>query len=295
MRYLIIISVLTLIFASGCEKDQGNPEYVKSIKQWHEKRVARLKTETGWLNLVGLYWLQEGKNTFGSAKDNDIIFPENAPAHIGAFILNDSSVSVKINPDVEVTADSHKVTDMPLKDDLTDSTTVLQQGQFRWFVINRNGKFGIRLRDLNAPLVKEFKGIETYPVNEKWKTEAKFEKYPSPKVIEIPNIIGSVENDTVEGRLVFRLNGNNYTLDPVSEGNEFFIIFADETNGEETYGAGRFLYSDKPDSLGMVELDFNKAYNPPCAFTKFATCPLPPKENYLHLKVTAGEKKYGNH
>jgi hypothetical protein len=184
---------------------------------------------------------------------------------------------------------------MKLKDDLSDSTTVLQLGSFRWFIINRDGKYGVRLRDINAPLVKEFKGIDTYPVDEKWKVEAKFELYPEPKVIEIPNIIGSVENDTVKGRLVFTLNGYSYTVDPVSEGNEFFIIFADETNGEETYGAGRFLYTDKPDSHDMVEMDFNKAYNPPCAFTKYATCPLPPKQNYLHIKITAGEKKYDNH
>lgn len=295
MRYFIILSVLSLFFINGCEKDQGSPEYVKSIKQWHEKRIARLKTETGWLNLAGLYWLQEGKNTFGSAKDNDIVFPPKAPAHIGTFILDDSSVAVKINPEVKVTTDSHPVTDMKLKDDLSGSTTVLSLDSFRWFIINRNGKYGVRLRDLDAPLVKEFKGIDTYPVNEKWKVEAKFEPYPVPKVIEIPNIIGSFEKDTVAGKLVFTIDGKTYTLDPVNEGNVFFIIFADETNGDETYGAGRFLYTNKPDSSGMVELDFNKAYNPPCAFTKYATCPLPPRDNYLHLKITAGEKKYGNH
>ncbi len=295
MRNITVVFVLILLFINGCEKDQGNPDYVRSVKQWHEQRVARLKTESGWLNLVGLYWLHEGKNTFGSAGDNDIVFPEGAPAHIGAFDLTDSLVSVNINPEIEVTADSHKVTDMILNDDLSDSTTVLQQGSYRWFVINRSGRYGIRLRNINAPLVKNFKGIDTYPVDEKWRVEAKFESYPSPKVIEIPNIIGSIETDTVEGRLVFRLNGNTFTLDPVSEGNEFFIIFADETNGEDTYGAGRFLYTEKPDSLGMVVLDFNKAYNPPCAFTRFATCPLPPKQNYLHIMVTAGEKKYGDH
>lgn len=294
MRYFIPLITLLLLF-TGCEKDIGSPDYVKSIKQWHEERIARLKTETGWLNLVGLYWLQEGKNTFGSAKDNDIVFPEKAPAHIGTFILNDSSVTVKINPEVKVTTGSRPVTDLKLKDDLSDSTTVLSYKSLRWFIINRNGRYGVRLRDLDAPLVKEFKGIDTYPVNEKWKVEAKFEPYPAPKVIEIPNIIGSFEKDTVAGRLVFNIDGKTYTLDPVSEGNEFFIIFADETNGNETYGAGRFLYTDKPDSSGMVELDFNKAYNPPCAFTKYATCPLPPKDNYLHLKITAGEKKYGNH
>ncbi len=295
LRYLIIISVLSLIFAAGCEKDQGNPEYVKSIKQWHENRISRLKKENGWLNLVGLYWLQEGKNTFGSANDNDIIFPQKAPDHIGTFILNDGIVDVKINPAVKVFSDSQIVTSMKMNDDLSDSTSVLQWGSLRWFIINRNGKYGVRLRDLDAPLVKEFKGIDMYPIDEKWRVEANFEKYPAPKVIEIPNILGSVENDTVEGRLLFKMNGEIYTLDPVSEGNEFFIIFADESNGEETYGAGRFLYTDKPDSLGMTVLDFNKAYNPPCAFTRFATCPLPPKQNYLHLKVTAGEKKYGNH
>lgn len=294
MRYFIPFIAFLLLFA-GCEKDTGSPEYVKSIKQWHAKRIARLKTETGWLNLVGLYWLQEGKNTFGSAKDNDIVFPEKAPAHIGTFILNDSSVTVIINPEVKVTTDSRPVTDMKLKDDLSDSTTVLSYKSFRWFIINRNGRYGVRLRDLDAPLVKEFKGTDTYPVNEKWKVEAKFKPYPAPKVIEIPNIIGSFEKDTVSGKLVFTIDGKSYILDPVSEGNEFFIIFADETNGNETYGAGRFLYTDKPDSSGMVELDFNKAYNPPCAFTKYATCPLPPKDNYLHLKITAGEKKYGNH
>ena len=295
MRIFTIVSLLFLITLAGCEKDKGDSQYIKSIKEWHQQRVARLKTETGWLNLVGLYWLKEGKNSFGSADDNDIVFPENAAGHIGTFMLNDSTVTVKINTGVKVVSDSQSVSEMKMNDDLSDSTTVLQSGSLRWFIINRNGRYGVRLRDLDAPLVKEFKGIDIYPVDEKWNVEAKFEKYLSPKVIEIPNVIGSVENDTVEGRLVFRLNGEMHTLDPVSEGDEFFIIFADETNGEETYGAGRFLYADKPDSLGMVILDFNKAYNPPCAFTRFATCPLPPKQNYLHLKVTAGEKKYGNH
>ncbi len=295
MRYLVFLPLLLLIIFSGCEKDNGNPQYIKAVQEWHKQRIARLKTETGWLNLAGLYWLREGENTFGSADDNDIIFPLKAPDHIGTFILDDSTVYVEINPEVKVVSDSQSVTGMKMNDDLSDSTTVLQLASLRWFIINRNGKYGVRLRDLDALLLKEFKGIDMYPIDEKWRLEAEFEKYPAPKVIEIPNIIGSVENDTVEGRLVFRLNGEIHTLDPVSEGDEFFIIFADETNGEETYGAGRFLYTEKPDSVGMVVLDFNKSYNPPCAFTRFATCPLPPKQNYLHLKVTAGEKKYGNH
>lgn len=279
----------------GCEKQKGNPEYINSIKQWHEKRISRLKSETGWLNLAGLFWLKEGPNTFGSAKDNDIIFPPNAPEHIGTLVLKDSSVTAIINPGVDVNSDSSGKKEIKLNDDLSDNPTVLQYASLRWNIINRNGKFAIRLRDLNAPLVKDFRGIDSYPVDEKWRVKAKYEAYPSPKIIAIPNIIGSVENDTVEGRLAFQLEGKNYSLDPVSEGDEFFLIFADETNGEETYGAGRFLYAEKPDSSGTTILDFNKAYNPPCAFTPYATCPLPPKQNYLHLKIMAGEKKYGNH
>ena len=295
MRYSILFFLTTLILLNGCEKESENQEYINSIKQWHQKRIERLKSETGWLNLAGLYWLKEGENTFGSAGDNDIVFPESAPAHLGTFILNDGKVTVLVNPDVQVLTDSGTIKETEMKDDLSGNPTVLQNGSLKWFIINRNGKYGIRLRDMDARLLKEFKGIDTYPIDEKWKVEAKFLPYPSPKVIEIPNIIGSVEQDTVAGKLEFKLEGNVYTLDPVSEGNEFFIIFADETNGDETYGAGRFLYTEKPDSLGMVVLDFNKAYNPPCAFTKYATCPLPPKDNYLHLKIEAGEKKYGNH
>jgi hypothetical protein len=295
MQKIIPLFLISLFLFSGCTKQKSNPEYINSIERWHKKRIERLKTETGWLNLVGLYWLKEGENTFGGAPDNNIVFPENAPAHIGTLILDNGKVTAKINPDVEVMTDSQAVKELELKDDLSANPTVLKNGSLRWYIINRNGKYGIRLRDLNAPLVKEFKGIDTYPVDEKWKVDARFIPYPSPKVIEIPNIIGSVEKDTVKGRLEFNLEGKKYTLDPVSEGNEFFIIFADETNGEETYGAGRFLYTEKPDSLGIVEMDFNKAYNPPCTFTRFATCPLPPKQNYLHLKIEAGEKKYGNH
>lgn len=295
MRYYIFVLIIFFLSVMGCEKQKGNAEYINSIKLWHENRITRLKSETGWLNLVGLYWLKEGQNTFGSAKDNDIVFPSNAPEHIGTMILKDSAVTAVINPDVDVYTDSEKVNEIKLKDDLSDTTTVLSNGSLRWNIINRNGKYGVRLRDINAPLVKDFKGIETYPVDEKWRVTAKFDSYSSPKVIAIPNIIGSVENDTVDGRLVFQLEGKTCSLDPVSEGNEFFLIFADETNGEETYGAGRFLYTEKPDSSGITILDFNKAYNPPCAFTPYATCPLPPKQNYLHLKITAGEKKYGDH
>lgn len=292
--------ILSFIFA-GCsgnnDKPVGSPQYISSIKKWHEKRVENLKKDNGWLNLAGLYWLKDGINKIGGADDNDIIFPKDiSPAHIGTILLQNDTVTIFTASHETTTLLNGKPVDkIRLYSDMTDNPTVLSNGRLRWFVIQRENKMGIRLRDLDAPLVKNFKGINTFPINENWKLTADFKPYNPPKVIEIPSIIGTTEQDTVFGSLVFNVDGKAYSLDPVEEGNEFFIIFADETSGEETYGAGRFLYAEKPDSNGKVILDFNKAYNPPCAFTPFATCPLPPKENYLHLKITAGEKKYGYH
>ena len=295
--FSFLVVLLTILF--GCNSnvsDIGSPEYISQIKLWHQKRIENLKKENGWLNLIGLFWLKDGKNTFGTNPQNDIVFPKGkAPGKIGVFILKDSTVTVKINRGVEVKYNNRPIHEMKLKTDLSGEPTELTIGFLRWFIIKRGEKYGVRLRDLNAELLSDFKGIDTYPINEDWKIIAKFEPYDPPKSISIPTIIGTIDEDIAPGALVFEKNGKQYKLDPVVEGNQFFIIFADETSGEETYGAGRFLYSSMPDSAGNVILDFNKAYNPPCAFTPYATCPLPPKQNYLKLKVTAGEKKYGKH
>ena len=297
--HIIFLFLFILLALFGCSRDngeKGSPEYINQIKQWHQKRIENLKKENGWLNLAGLFWLKNGENTFGTNPANDIVFPKGkAPGWIGVFTLKDSTVTVKINPGVEVTYNNMPVHEMVLRTDLSDEPTELNIGFLRWFIIKRGEKYGVRLRDLNAELLNEFKGIDIYPINEDWKITAKFEPYNPPKSISIPTIIGTVDEDQAPGALVFEKDGKQYKLDPVVEGNQFFIIFADETSGEETYGAGRFLYTSLPDSTGNVILDFNKAYNPPCAFTPYATCPLPPKQNYLKLKVAAGEKKYGNH
>ena len=292
----LIFLIISFLFLPGCSKkeiDKGSPQYIASIKEWHKERIKRLKKENGWLDLAGLFWLKDGENTFGAGSSNDIIFPK-GPDKIGTFILKDSTVTVKINPGIEVTNDKTPVKEASLKTDLSGDPTILSIRSLRWYIIKRDDKYGVRLRDVDSKLRKEFKEIDTYPVNEDWKITAKFEAYNPPKPITIPTIIGTVDTDQAPGALVFEKDGKEYRLDPVVEGDEFFIIFADETSGKETYGAGRFLYTEMPDSAGNVILDFNKAYNPPCAFTPYATCPLPPKQNYLKLRVTAGEKKYGN-
>lgn len=287
------LTALIILYSACKEKPTTDPEHLKDVEEWHKKRIARLYEETGWLNLVGLFWLKEGENKFGSAKVNNIIFPS-GPAYIGSLFLKDSVVTIKVNPGIEVLHNGNPVTEMIMKDDYSDSTTVLQLGSLRWNIIRRTKGFAIRLRDLNAELLKTDIDIERFPVSDEWKIKAKFEKYDPPKKIIIPDIVGTVDTEKSPGAVVFTKDNKTYSMDALDAGgNRIWFIFADETSGKETYGAGRFLYTDKPDSNGIVILDFNKAYNPPCVFTKFATCPLPPKDNYLKIKITAGEKMWG--
>lgn len=290
-----LLPLFFIYFLSGCsKKNETDPGYASEISNWHNKRVQNLKKETGWLNLVGLFWLKQGENSFGSDPSNDVIFPTNAPLKIGTIILNDSVTQLKVNGYINVTINGNKVKEAFLQNDISGNPTIMSVGSYKWHIIKRGAKYGIRLRDLNSPLVKSFPGIETYPVDKSWRIEASYVKFPEPRKIMVPTILGTVEENIANGNLSFTKDGKTYSLVPIVENDSYFLIFADETNGEETYGAGRFLYTALPDSNGKVILDFNKGYNPPCAFTKYATCPLPPKDNYLHLKVTAGEKKFGH-
>jgi len=296
LKLLTLLLSVTII-TSGCDtkdyEQKGIPEYIAEVMQWHQKRIERLKKENGWLNLVGLYWLEEGENSFGSSEANDILFPEGSPPIIGNIILEDSVVVFKSADKVNVTIDGQVVSESVLKEDLTGEPTILKLGSLRWFIIKRDKRYGIRLRDLESSLVKEFEGIERFVVNDEWRIEAKFEAYNPPKLILIPTILGTVNEEASPGKVLFKVNGIIHKLDAIDAGNKLWFIFADETSGEETYGAGRYLYADKPDSNGNMIIDFNYAYNPPCVFTKFATCPFPPKQNFLKLRITAGEKTWG--
>ena len=293
---LFLLPIIYSLISVSCQEDlvqNADPAYLSEIEQWHAKRVGNLKKENSWLNLVGLFWLKPGENKFGSANDNDIVFPNKAPKYIGSFILVDTVVTIKVLPGNKVLFNDLEVKEMLMQNDLSEVPSTLKLDSFRWFIIKRGEKYGVRLRDLEAPLVKEFKSIERFPVNKNWRIEAAFVPYDPPKKIIVPNILGDSDEEIITGKLVFKVEDKEFSLDPIDSGDRLFIIFADETNGESTYGAGRFLYTDKPDSTGKVVLDFNKAYNPPCAFTKYATCPLPPEQNRLLIKITAGEKNFG--
>jgi uncharacterized protein (DUF1684 family) len=299
---LMLVFIVITFFISCREKSKElSPEedaYITEVKQWHQRRIDRLTSKTGWLSLAGLFWLKEGKNTFGGAPENNLKFPqEKSPDFIGSIYLEAGNVRSEINEGIHVLYDSMRVTSIQMKPDITGDPTILSLDSLSWYIIKRGEKFAVRLRDSANENIKTFAGIEMYPIDSTWRVQAKFEPYTPPKIINVPNIIGTINEETCPGALVFSLDGKEYRLDPIGqqEGESLFIIFADQTNGSETYGAGRFLYAQMPEENGSTTIDFNMAYNPPCAFTRFATCPLPPRQNVLPIRVTAGEKKYTLH
>ncbi len=185
---------------------------------------------------------------------------------------------------------------MPLLSDAQGDATVLRRGSVRFYLIQRGERVGVRVKDSRNPALLAFHGIDSYPVDLKWRFDARFDAYPAGKTIAVPNILGSVEQQKSPGAVVFVMGARELRIDAVTESGteDLFLIFGDQTNGVETYGGGRFLYAAPPDKNGRVVLDFNKAYNPPCVFTPYATCPLPPKQNRLPIRVEAGEKNYAH-
>jgi len=296
MRYKIAIGIIFLgIYWLGCEKaGKSDQEYVNQINQWHQKRVERLTSESGWMSLAGLYWLQESDNTFGADSTNDIVFPDKAPDFIGSFILNDGNITAKILPDVNIMHNEKPVKEIEMKTDVDGEPTTLSYGTLSWYIIERSSDFAVRLKDSANPNIKSFHGIERYPVDPAWRLDATFETYNPQRSISVPTILGTISEEPSPGALVFKIHNKIYKLDAIGnlDDDEFFIIFGDETNKDETYESGRYVYVDNPGNDGKTIIDFNKAYNPPCAFTVFATCPFPPEQNILPIEIKAGEKRY---
>jgi uncharacterized protein len=266
-----------------------------SIAAWRIERVDRLTGDSGWLTLAGLFWLKEGDNSFGRAPSNALVLDNpSLPEHAGSFIVSGHRVRFVARAGSGVTHAGAPVTGLDLTADSAGDPTVLASGALRFFVIERAGNLGVRVRDLNNPHRLEFRGLSYFPVSTAWVMEARFEPYRPAHHIRIVNILGMEEDMESPGAVVFAKDGREWRLDTVLEqpdDKELFIMFADATSNHETYGAGRFLYVPLP-AGDRVRLDFNKAYNPPCALNDFATCPLPPSQNRLKLRVEAGEKTY---
>src|SRR5215472_4163896 len=266
-----------------------------AIARWRAERVESLTSDNGWLTLTGLFWLKEGDNTFGRAPGNSLVLDNAALADTaGSFVLKGNDVRFRARPGGGVTHDGQPVTDIDLAPDASGHPTVLSSGALRFYLIERAGNLGVRVRDLDNPHRSGFRGLEYFPVSTDWLVNARFERYQPAHHIKIINILGMELEMDSPGAVVFNKDGHEWRLDTVLEepgDEELFIMFADATSGHATYGAGRFLYIPIP-SGATVPVDFNKAYNPPCALNEFTTCPLPPWQNRLKLAVTAGEKKY---
>ncbi len=266
----------------------GAGSYQASIEQWRKDREKTLKAPEGWLAVAGLFWLKEGENRAGSDAANEIMLPAGrSPARLGVFDFHAGKTGFRVASGAHVMVNGMPV----LTADLKPDSDLLQSGDFTMFVIKRGGRYAIRMRDLHSQMREEFRGMRWYPVKEQYRVVADFISYHQPHKIPIANVLGQTESQPSPGYAQFRLAGHSYRLEPVTEGDQLFFIFRDQTAQDATYGAGRFLYADLPKE-GKVVLDFNKAVNPPCAFTAFATCPLPPKQNRLTVRIEAGELRY---
>ena len=288
-RILSFIICLLVVFSSTAQ--QSKKKYIKEIERWDVERLESVKSPTGWVNLAGLFWLNKGTNKLGSASSNELMFTkEGFPSLLGTFELNGDKVKWTTASGNEVWYKKNQVDEMEVFNVDSISSPSLSYSTYRWSIIKREDKIGVRFRDLNNPALDALTHINRFDVNPKWKINAYLE--PSTfSTVAITNVIGQTYQQASPGKIVFEVDGKTYKLDAVEETAELLqVIFGDETNGIESYPSGRFLYVTRPGPDGKVVIDFNKSFNPPCAFSPFATCPLPPKQNILPIRVEAGEK-----
>jgi uncharacterized protein (DUF1684 family) len=290
-KSLGIFSAIVLGFLTSAHAET---DYAKSIEKWRNDEEISLKKETGWLTLAGLFWLKEGINTVGAGPDFDVRLTDNFKnGKFGEIDFKNGVASLKVEDGVETQSDGKSIsTTIQLVSDEKGKPTEIRTGSQTFYLIRREDRFGIRLKDSNSKARRAFKGQHWFPIDESYKVTARFEAFPEPKEVMVPNVLGGKFKMKSPGTLKFTLKGKEYSLQPVVEGDEtLFIIFSDKSNLDETYTSGRFLYADKAVN-GEAVLDFNKTQNPPCAFTPFATCPLSPPGNNLAVEIKAGEKRY---
>jgi hypothetical protein len=264
-------------------------DFAKATREWRQRQEANLKRERGWLSVAGLFWLDAGENSFGSAESAKLRLPDGPPV---AGSLNRQGNEVTLTTSAEgVTLNGVRPTNETLKSDAAGRPDSIRIGRLEMNVIQRGERIGVRLYDPQAPTVTNFKGRTWFPADEKWVVRAKFVPYNPPKTVSILNVVGDRSVVPVPGYIEFKRDGKTLRLDAQGDQSGLFLNFQDATSGKETYPAGRFLDTPGPKD-GFVEIDFNRAVNPPCAFTLFATCPLPPPGNRLSIPVRAGEKTH---
>lgn len=272
MRLFAIVSLAVAALAA-------DPNYSREVERYRAAREAFLKENDGWLTVVGLFRLKPGENRVGRGEPNEIALPSSAPEHAGTIIFKDGHATYY--PDGKPAVE------------LKPNVDIVRLGAVNFFVIKRGEEYFIRVKDNNSQLRRDFTGLKWFPIDASWNIRAKFTAYDAPHTILFDSQNGVKQPMKSPGYVTFEREGKQYRLEPVIEGDKLFFIFRDATSNKSTYGAARFLYAASAKD-GIVRLDFNETINPPCAFTAFATCPLPPPQNRLQLAVTAGEKKYSD-
>lgn len=265
--------------------------YLSEIADWRDLMEHSLRGDEGWLTLAGLHWLHEGSNSLGSDPNCDVVLPPGStPEQLGSIEFSNGQARLNITADEPVTVDSESVRTALLRDDTAENgPSLVKVRAITFFVIKREDMYAIRVRDLNNPPRMTFQGRHWFPVDPAYRVHASFVPHPTPRTIQVVNSVGQISPMKNVGYAEFELHGQTFRLEAFDAAkNELWFIFKDATSGPTTYGAGRFLYAPRL-ADGSVLIDFNRAYHPPCSFTPFATCPLPPKENVLPVKVEAGE------
>jgi uncharacterized protein (DUF1684 family) len=308
-KTVMLLAFLGLATLSACDRappaatedaaaKARHAAWVKDVRDERAGRLQRLQKPDGWLSLVGMHWLQVGNSRVGSGADNGTRL-DVGPPRLGLVRLErDGRLQFTPEPGVEVTANGEPVTGpVPLVADVDAGEagpTVIgfNKGDASFIVIKRGDRYALRVRDALAPTRSGFPGIAYFDLDPSFRVEATFKAHPPGKKIDILNVLGMTEPMDNPGTVTFTHGGKSFTMEAVDEGDHrLFLNFADRTSGHESYPAARYLYAEYPDASGKTIIDFNKTYNPPCAFTDFATCPLPPPQNRLDLAIRAGEKK----
>jgi uncharacterized protein (DUF1684 family) len=263
----------------------------QEVLEWRAWRMAQLKKPSGYLNQIGLYWMQPGSYSFGSDASNDLVFGGNAAPKIGVFTVDESGVSMAVLPELEVRSDGELVLELAIPADTTGRDVMVTHESLAWTVVERVGRYGVRLRDFAHPFVESFGPLPYFEIDFSLRVQAILRRYAEPKIANVGTVIeGLGYHPESPGVVEFEVDGKTFQLEAYTSGEKLFYVFGDLTNRDDTYGAGRFLYSSTPGEDGLVVLDFNKSYSPPCAFNDFSTCPVASPRNRLPIRIEAGER-----
>jgi uncharacterized protein (DUF1684 family) len=288
------LAVFLALLLMACVVNADSSAYRQSVEKWRHDYEAQLTSDSGWLSVSGLFWLHEGENRFGSDPLNDMVLPAAAPTQAGTFDFHAGKTTVHIRPGVTATINGKPVEAAELRPDNPQDRLVL--GDLTLYVHASGDRFALRLKDKHSPLLKSFTGLHWFPVDESYALTARFIPYDSPKQFDSQNVLGDPIKLDIVGYVLFSLHGQEYRLEAeANPDGTLFIVFRDLTSGKETYPASRFLDSDVPQdgpNGKTVQLDFNKAYNPPCAYNPYTTCAIPLPANRLRAEIPAGEKLY---